>query len=341
MIKKKLLCLVLSLAFVVMSSQAQAQPGGSSTQVQAKTDSTVSRVWNWRHWRFQHPKAIFSKPSYDKYSKWFNDGISSLKLTFLSIEKWKPYGGLGIIEHVKKIIEGKDSLATNLFGSLRQIAIATDGKYRRGVPQILEQLTSDKCDCGKVGEGFGYIIKGLGSIFYRPWICAWQYGVTVSTLVKDVFLSPTDTHYTYKKAYNDFKEIFKTIGATIDVSPIGLAGGALYYKIKGCLMVCEADLCDLLNLECNDQNENNIYSNDPVPQLRKLRYVSLVAAPILSTILWVNAPQLAVGNLIPKIISGALGGIITYCLGPTLGQLFESQQAQQLILQPYEIFAGV
>jgi hypothetical protein len=318
-----------------MSSQVQAQPVGSSTQVQAKTDSavstdsTVSKAWskvcNFFHWRRSQPEEISVSETRDaKSPKGFKDWTItlSLKALFLSRENWTLYAGFGMAEHVEKIIEGENSVATNVFGICRQFAIASDGKFTRGISQILEQATSNKCDYGKVGEGVGYIIKGLGDSFYRPFMGAWQYGVSAWTAAKDKFFSSTDTHYTYKKAYNDLKESFKIIGAAIDMSPIGMAGGALYYKIKGQLMLLEGILCKWFNLD-NKQNENNICSNET---LRKWRYASVAIAPCISTLLWANVP---VGDLIVKIISGALGGIITYYLGPTLGQLFESQQDQQ------------
>ena len=69
----------------------------------------------------------------------------------LSDQQWTLYAIFGMIEHTKKIIDGDNSLATNLFGLLRQITIAAEGKYTRGGMQSLEQLTSDKQDVAKIG----------------------------------------------------------------------------------------------------------------------------------------------------------------------------------------------
>jgi hypothetical protein len=332
-----------------MSSQVQAQPGGNSTQVQAKTDSTVStdslvskawsKVCKFVHWRFQ-PKKIVS----DKDSESFDRATSFEKARLLSNEEWIPYAILGTIEHAKRIFEGKDSVATNLFGIGRQVAIATDGKFTRGIPQLLEQFTSEKRDWGKIGEGVGYILKGFGCRLFRPFIGVCQYGVsagtTILTAVKDKFFSSSDTHYTYKKAYNDLKESFKIIGAAIDVSPIGVGGGALYYGIKGSLMMIETYLRKLFNLEFNDQEENNIYHNET---LRTWRYASGAIAPFLSaglTGLYMAFPQLAVVGGNANFIIGGIANIISnilifgFKMQDALDQLDDKSQQPQQPQQP-------
>jgi hypothetical protein len=132
MIKKKIMCLVLSLAFVVMSSQAQA--GGSPTQVLAKTDSTVStdsplwkKFWDFRLWRLQPRKIVSAKASES-----FDRAIFFKKAQLLSKEDWTPYVILGTTDHVKKIIEGENSVVTNAFGMVRQFAIATELEWVEG-----------------------------------------------------------------------------------------------------------------------------------------------------------------------------------------------------------------
>jgi hypothetical protein len=270
---------------------------------------------------------IVSQIWYAKYSKWFDSIIFFRKAHLLSKEDWTQYAILGTTEHVKKIIEGENSFLTNICGIGRQFAIATDRSYVRGGAQILEQWSSDKCDWGKVGEGSGYILKGILEEFaqevtrklYRPFIGVWQYGVsagtTVWTAVKDNFFSSTDTHYTYKKAYNDFKESFKIIGAAIDMSPIGMGGGALYYGIKSSLTMIEANLRKLFNLEFDDQKESNVYSNET---LRTWRYASVAIAPCLSAVLWKTVPHLAVGGNANFIIEDIVNAIITLLYGESL-----------------------
>jgi hypothetical protein len=302
MINKKIMCLVLSLAFVVMSSQAQVGASFTNTNL-PKTDSKISgfynRVSNLLPWRFQPFSSGVSHTFYIKISKIFSYCIACGKIPFFEKESWTPYAILGTIDHVKKIIEEKDSLVTNLCGSGRQAAITLDSNYIRGGLTILEQLTSDKHDFGKIGEGGGYILKGLGSKLYRPFAGAWQYTVLVGTVVKDVFFSSSGDHYTYNKARNDFEQIFKTIGAAIDMIPIGVGGGTLYYRIMTGFKLLELTLQKSFKLDCDDQNENDIYSNDPTPVLCKVRYGLLAVAPVISGILWCSNPQLAMigGNV--------------------------------------------
>ncbi|MDR2251914.1 MAG: hypothetical protein LBD98_03720 [Endomicrobium sp.] len=81
MIRKKIMCLALSLAFGVMSPQAQAI--GNSTQILAKTDSTISRTCNLLHWRSE-PCSIVSYHYYAKYSEPFNIHIAFTKSLLLS-----------------------------------------------------------------------------------------------------------------------------------------------------------------------------------------------------------------------------------------------------------------
>jgi hypothetical protein len=104
--KKKIMCLALSLAFGVMSSQAQAI--GNSTQILAEIDSTILKFRDLRGfgWRSQ-PRSIVFHPYYVKNSEDFNIYISYVKSLLLSNQRWTPYAILGTIEHTKKIIEEK------------------------------------------------------------------------------------------------------------------------------------------------------------------------------------------------------------------------------------------
>ncbi|MDR1434437.1 hypothetical protein [Candidatus Endomicrobiellum devescovinae] len=104
--RKKIMCLALSLAFGVMSSQAQAI--GNSTQILAERDSTILKFrdlggFGWR----SQPRSIVFHPYYVKNSEDFNIYISYVKSLLLSNQRWTPYAILGTIEHTKKIIEEK------------------------------------------------------------------------------------------------------------------------------------------------------------------------------------------------------------------------------------------
>ncbi|MDR2251915.1 MAG: hypothetical protein LBD98_03725 [Endomicrobium sp.] len=104
-------------------------------------------------------------------------------------------------------------MATNIFGICLQFAIATDGRYTRGGTQILEQLTSDKYDGAKIGEGIGYILKGMGCPYYYPFIGASQ---SLVSSFRAFFTPIRVQHYTPSTVYYDeVTEISKQIGAIL------------------------------------------------------------------------------------------------------------------------------
>jgi hypothetical protein len=145
----------------------------------------------------------------------FNIRISYIKALLLSDQQWTLYAIFGMIEHAKKIIDGDNSLATNLFGLLRQITIATKGTYTRGGMQILEQLTSDKQDVAKIGEGIRYILKGMGCRYHYPFIGDFQ---SLVSSYRAFFTPIRVQHYTPSTVYDELTEIPKQIVAIIDMT---------------------------------------------------------------------------------------------------------------------------
>jgi hypothetical protein len=277
MIRKKIMCLALSLAFGVMSSQAQA------------IDNSTSRLYNFSHYRFRLCSA--------KYSETFNSCLNIIKSLLLSNQQWTEYATVGTIEHTKKIIEGEDSLMTNILGIGRQFTIATDGRYTRGGTQILEQWTSDKHDVAKIGEGIGYILKGMDCPYYYPFIGASQYLVSLSR----AFFTPIRVqHYTPSTVYDELTEIPKQIGAIIDMTlGMNIAMHDLFYKIRGTMGVGEQTTHMLLN--------NNVMG-EPICRvltygLHGVRHGLAVATPI-----WTAAYQF--GSL-PLAIYGAIAYSVT------------------------------
>ena len=295
------MCLALSLVFGVMSSQAQAI--GNSTQVLAKIDSTIlkfrnSPVWGWR---FQ-PHSIVSHPDYVKYSENSNICISLTKSLFLFKQQWIPYGILGMIEHTKKILEGCNSLSTNLFGLSRQIAIATDGKYTRGGTQILEQLTSDERDVAKISEGIGYILKGMGWHYYYPFIGASQYLVSSYR----AFFTPIHVqHYTPSTVYRELTEISKQIGASIDIT-LGMdPQHNLFYKAKGTLGMSE----QMVRMRLNDATMYESTYRVLTHGLYGVRRGLTAAIPFWAVAFWVPSLQLATDGAIAFLTVAGLSCI--------------------------------
>jgi len=317
--RKKIMCLALSLAFGVMSSQAQAI--GNSTQILAERDSTILKFCDLGGfgWRSQ-PRSIVFHPYYVKNSEDFNIYISYVKSLLLSNQRWTPYAILGTIEHTKKIIEGKNSLATNLFGSLRQIAIATDGKYTRGGTQILEQLTSDKHDLAKIGEGIGYILKGMGWRYYYPFIGASQ------SLVSSyrTFFTPIRTqHYAPSTVYDELTEIPKQIGAIIDMTlGMNTARRNLFYSIRGTMGSGEQLTRMLLNYDVMDEPTCRVLTHG----LRGVRHGLAVATPVWTAAYWFGSLLLAVGGTIVYSVT---------MVGSWMHSIFTPSSDEPDIIPPY------
>jgi hypothetical protein len=241
----------------------------------AKVNSAILRFRNlvgfgWR----SRPRSIVMHPYYVKNSEDFNIYISYIKSLLLFHQKWTPYALLGMIEHAKKTIEGKNSFATNLFGSLRQIAIATGGRYIRGGTQILEQLTSDKHDMAKIGEGFGYILKGMGCRYYYPFSGGSQ---SLASSYRAFFTPIRMQKYSPSTVYSEITEIPKQIGAIIDMTlGMNTARRDLFYNLRGIMGSVEQMTRMLLNYDDMDEHTCRVLTHG----LRGVRRGLTVTTPM-------------------------------------------------------------
>ncbi|MDR1942579.1 MAG: hypothetical protein LBQ04_00435 [Endomicrobium sp.] len=218
-IKKKIICLALSLAFLGATSQAQTVDHDSEPLVY--------------HWKINPGEMR-----------------TILKGLFMERQDWQTFGMLGIEEKLEKLKNGTISATTASFGICRNFALANGYDSTRGICTIGEALSSDNTAFEKIVEGGAYFAKGFGFTYHNQLI-GWSKILTLKQedSSQRLFYPNGVTH---QDCEEEAAKTFKLIESLAEISPLYFTNKHLFYWIKGANRI-EDVVAKLLLRELDDK----------------------------------------------------------------------------------------